>query len=730
MKKYVEEFEKCREKEGPACVAACPFSFDILAFLDKIENGNWDRAYKIYKEAVIFPDIVSRICGENCGCACVRSEIDGAVQLKLLERTCVEKAKMKASSKYRIPPKNKKIGIIGAGPMGLACASVLSGKNYGVHIFEEAAAIGGQLEEILPKEIYMADIEKNINTEYCKIETKVNTDDIIKSYQFDYVYNAVEDKELDAASAIAEGIRAAKKIELFFKTGRKIEDFAEKPYFVPNADKISVQKTIVPEGEIFTEEEAKAEAGRCIRCQCDSCRQDCDLSAFYKKWPSEMKEEIITTVMPSKSMIHKVYARMIHSCTQCGRMEKTCPAGIQLGEMFLEARKAMHRQDKTPPAYHGFWLEDMRHADSDECSLCMNAPGTEKSSYVFFPGCNLGADDPQYVIKTYDWLIKNFGDVGIILRCCGIHGKWAGNEMLYEEKVSQIRDKWNMLGKPRFITACPACQKHLNEAIPEVRAISIYELMLNKEKWPVPEKRVLQGKTTIFDPCAASDNINMKKAIRKCLEHVGISVKEMPDSESGRCCGYGGDIAEANPQFAEYVARKRVSEMEESCITYCVNCRDIFAEKGKNTVHILDIQFDINPTGRKDVDYTDRRNNREYTKKKLLERYWNGMLKEEQSVDNKNIKVFISDEIKTKMKKLRLHEDNIKDVILKSREKKRRVYDKANDEYICYANLGYVTCWVRYKENRHGFSIKNVYTHRMNIKLEEVWNGRKVDTDL
>lgn len=732
MEKYMAQFDACREKEGPACEAVCPFSFDIFSFLEKASRGSWDRAYKIYRDGVLFPDIVARLCSAPCAGACVRKDVDGAVQMKLLEQTCIERVNKKEPVNYRLPPRKETIGIIGAGPEGMACAAALSAKNYSVTVFEKEHTAGGQLAMLLPEEVYLGEFARQIKEENCRLETDCEIRELteLDSYQFNYIYQAAEAQRKDAVTAIAEGIRAARQIELFFKTGRRMEERGkEKAFFVPDRNGIVRCEPVCPRDSVFTDEEARTEADRCIRCQCGSCRQDCDLSDFYQKWPSEMKEEIATTVMPSHSMIHKVYAQMIHSCTQCGKMEKNCPVGIELGALFLEARKSMHKQGKIPPAYHGFWLADMRHANSQECRICRNAPGTTQSQYVFFPGCNLGADEPQYVLRLYGWLTHHFKGVGILISCCGIHSEWAGDETLSQESLSQIRSEWNALGKPRFLTACPACQNYLNRVLPEARPISVYELMEAYGKWPLCKDKDSTGLYSIFDPCMANDNQSLKHAVRKSLNTIGIFPEELPKEQHGGCCGFGGDIREANPEFAEYLARKRTSGMNSCCVTYCVNCRDIFADTGKTTIHVLDLLFGIHAPGRKGTDYTERRKNREMLKQRLLKEYWS----EDAQISNEGKEeeeLEFSGEICSKMKRLRLHEKQIQEVIKKSKALNRRIFNKNKNEYICYSRLDYITCWVCYEEQGSKFYVKNVYTHRMNIKLEEVWNGRKVEPDL
>ena len=57
--------------------------------------------------------------------------------------------------------------------------------------------------------------------------------------------------------------------------------------------------------------------------------------------------------------------------------------------------------------------------------------------------------------------------------------------------------------------------------------------------------------------------------------------------------------------------------------------------------------------------------------------------------------------------------------------------------YSAYKEMGHITCWVEYRrlnpddqKEEPPIEVLNVYTHRMKIKLEGVWNGIKIDTDL
>lgn len=773
MDDYYKQFEQCRQKEEPACTNVCPFHLNVLDFQDKVKRHKYDRAYKDLKNAMCFPEVVASLCPEYCNQVCPRKDFDGAVQLNLLERTCIAKAKRKEPTSYNVPKKEGKVGIIGGGVSGLACALKLLEKKYEVVVFEREDKVGGQLKGLLPEDVYMSEIELQFSKEKyeLKTDTEIKALSDLDEYGFSCIYVATgtngndfgimssENEDLksdehymfygdipviaggsltdkDVVKSIAHGIEMSWVIEVFLKTNKIEYNGEHRPTkVVPDTDKFAPSKPVTPtEDGIFSEEETETEAGRCIRCQCDACRTYCDIVEFHNQWPNSMREDVAMTVMPSESMIHKTPAvRLINTCTQCGLFEEMCPPNIEMGDMMLEARKHLHKQHIMPPAFHGFWLDDMEHANSSLSKICRNAPGKEKSTYAYFPGCNLGAADPKYIEKSYKWLIENFDDMGLLLRCCGVPVDWAGNEERHNKEIDQLREDWQSLGKPVLVTACPTCSKHILEYLPEIETISVYELMWENKKWPDTKTKNTHAGSSInefslFDPCAARNNEGLESAVRKAIEQTGLKVSDLPMKNKYGCCGFGGNVEVANPKFADFVAKKRASLSENPYITYCINCRDVFVGEQKPVLHMFDILFGINDINVKPPSLTERRWNRLDLKKILLKEIWGEDMAEKEKIYP--FEIVLDADIKDKMEILQLVDTDVKDVIEASNKIGRRTYDKETDEYICYAKLNYITCWVRYKQNKNVYHITNLYTHRMDIELEAVWNGQKIDAHM
>ena len=793
MEKYYKQYDRCRQNEKPFCTNACPFHMDMLDFQSKIIKNNYNAAYKTLRNAVGFPDIVAALCAEYCASACPRKDLDESVRINLLEKTCVAKATKKDPTDYNVPIKNRKIAIIGAGISGLACALRLTQKKYDVTIYEKSGRWGGVLWDLLPAELFLEDIRRQLQFETYDLQynTEIKEIEAIKDQGFEAVYAATgkggndfgvmnqeqghcfikDDMAVFAGGgltgkepvrALADGLDMAWSIEVFLKTGRlEYPKEAENCRAVADQDRLIRSEAVIPtDGGIYTDSEAAAEAGRCIRCQCNACMKYCDVCDYHNKWPMRIRDDIMGTVAfsTSESMLKKTPAkRMMNTCTQCGLCDEVCPEGIEIGGMLLEARRSLHKQGTMPGAYHQFWIRDMEFANSDRSALVKKGAGMENGlkeanqqegqqdeNFAFFPGCQLGASDPRYVMEAYRWLLRKKPDTGMLLRCCGIPAEWAGNEGLHDIEIANLKKDWEQLGQPVLILACPSCQKHLKEYLPQIETISLYEVLDqwdNDHKKDQGEKqrdenqgvkdRVEPESTivySVFDPCSARHVKPMEQAVRNLAKMTGIKTEEFPKGDLHGCCGYGGHVSEANADYAAYVVKSRCEMSDRPYLTYCINCRDIFRGEGKRAIHILDLVFDINRNDCILPNLSDRRRNRVDLKNILLKEIW-GEVMDKQS-DQLMCKLKINEDVQEKMNRMKILDEDLCEVIEFGERTKRRTYDPETRTYTCYRELGHITYWVEYQKTDDGYEVISAYTHRMKIKLEGVWNGRKTEADL
>ena len=771
------QFNGCVQREVPFCQAACPFRLEITDFIEKTERGVFDAAYKTYRNAVAFPVIVSALCHEPCKTDCPRAlpKAGGsAIELRALERSVLAFAENREPHDYNVPKKHERVAVIGAGVSGLACALRLAARKYEVEVFEAADRIGGHLWAIadgspgaggLTPEIFLAEIEQQFMHEDWTLHLNTRIHDLqeLVAEGFDAIYVATgEGGERfgiapgaesglvigstacfgggslfgkNTIEALADGLAHASAIQGFFKTKNAVLPETSRETAVsidPARLSTSVTGPAPDENGRFTSEEAQREAGRCLRCQCDACRSYCDVVAFSGKWPLRIKDDVFLTLQPGTADLRPRPAkRLINTCTHCGLCDDVCPANIDMDKLFLEARKEIHKLSRMPWAFHDFWLRDMAFADSEDCAVVRAPEGTGTARYAFFPGCQLGASEPRYVIEAYRALLEKEPSVAMFLHCCGTPVKWAGDSEGHLEALSLLRTAWKNLGSPTLIIACPTCMNNFAEFLPEIEIVSLYEFLAGRGGL-LPSGKTDGRLWSIFDPCASAGKDGLRNTVREFAAAAGFSLVPLPVQETHTaCCSFGGHVATANPAYRDFVVERRISESDHPYITYCINCRDIFREAGKETIHILDILFGkgADDSSAALPTVSARRENRVYLKKQLLREFWGEERAAAMPVSP--LQVTISPALRQKISDEYILEEDIIRTIEFCERTGRRIALVEKGTFSGYHKTGHITHWVEYKKTGdREYELVNLYSHRMEIELEAVWNGQKIDIDV
>jgi glutamate synthase (NADPH/NADH) small chain len=148
----VLEAEACLLCGGPCtsapCVGACPAGIDIPGFIKDIAEGRPDdAAAKIFADNVL-GGTCSRVCPVEVLCqgSCVLvKEGRRAIQIGRLQRYATDHAIASGAAVTRppTPRRRESVGVIGAGPAGLACAAELAKKGYQVVVYEARDFPGG-----------------------------------------------------------------------------------------------------------------------------------------------------------------------------------------------------------------------------------------------------------------------------------------------------------------------------------------------------------------------------------------------------------------------------------------------------------------------------------------------------------------------------------------------------------------------------------------------------------
>ena len=141
------EAERCYFCFDAPCAEACPTGIDIPGFIRMIANGNAPGAAGLILKENILGGTCARACPVETLCegVCVRNHGDDRpVNIGLLQRYAVDQA-LDSNTKFftRASSTGKTVGIVGAGPAGLACAHQLAVLGHHAVIYEARPKSGG-----------------------------------------------------------------------------------------------------------------------------------------------------------------------------------------------------------------------------------------------------------------------------------------------------------------------------------------------------------------------------------------------------------------------------------------------------------------------------------------------------------------------------------------------------------------------------------------------------------
>ncbi len=153
--KATAQAARCGQCGVPFCQSRCPLHNNIPDWLRLTAEGRVEEAYQLAAATNSMPEICGRICPQDrlCEGDCVIEQSGhGAVTIGAVEKYLTETAWKEgwvAPLRARTE-RAESVGIIGAGPAGLAAAESLRGRGYKVTVYDRQDRIGGLLVYGIP----------------------------------------------------------------------------------------------------------------------------------------------------------------------------------------------------------------------------------------------------------------------------------------------------------------------------------------------------------------------------------------------------------------------------------------------------------------------------------------------------------------------------------------------------------------------------------------------------
>lgn len=219
--KAEEQASRCSQCGVPYCQTHCPLHNNIPDWLRLTAEGRLREAYEISQATNTFPEICGRICPQDrlCEGNCVIEKSGhGTVTIGSVEKYITDTAWDQGWVKPIQPEVelSDSVGIIGAGPGGLAAADVLRRAGVQVTVYDRYDRSGGLLTYGIPsfkleKEVVLkrvVQLEKGgvkiINN--CNVGVDISFDDIRLKHDAVIIATGVyKSRELEISGMDAEG---------------------------------------------------------------------------------------------------------------------------------------------------------------------------------------------------------------------------------------------------------------------------------------------------------------------------------------------------------------------------------------------------------------------------------------------------------------------------------------------------------------------------------------------
>ncbi|PIC01872.1 NAD(P)-dependent oxidoreductase [Caulobacter sp. X] len=148
--KATEQASRCSQCGVPFCQTHCPLHNNIPDWLRMTAEGRLEEAYALSQATNSMPEVCGRICPQDrlCEGNCVIEQSGhGTVTIGSVERYLTDKAWENGWVKPLAAgePRGRSVGVIGAGPAGLAAAEKLREAGYDVTVYDRHDRAGGLL---------------------------------------------------------------------------------------------------------------------------------------------------------------------------------------------------------------------------------------------------------------------------------------------------------------------------------------------------------------------------------------------------------------------------------------------------------------------------------------------------------------------------------------------------------------------------------------------------------
>lgn len=372
----------------------------------------------------------------------------------------------------------------------------------------------------------------------------------------------------------------------------------------------------------------------------------------FNSYSARGRFAVALSLIDGKSDYSDRVTDIVYKCVLCGSCDvadKICRYNLEPLQMMNELRAKLVEDGQVLPE-HMLLIDHLRKEDNMMMEpradrgkwaegLDLKIITKEPADVLFHAGCRYSYDkELQPIIRTAVSLIKNAGvDIGIMGKdesCCGARAYSLGYKGEFTKFAENAIEAWKTAGVKTVVTSCADGFHAFTRLYPrlsgnfEVLHTTQYlERLIQEGKikftkrvplrvtyhdpchlgrqgepyipWEGKEKKI-KGQISIYEPKKPRYNgaWGIYDSPRNVLNSIpGIELVEMERiREYAWCCGAGGGVREAFPEFSNWTATERIEEAKatgaEAIVTACGWCERNFTDAISTTGEKMAV-FDV-----------------------------------------------------------------------------------------------------------------------------------------
>ncbi|MEW6142449.1 MAG: (Fe-S)-binding protein [Chloroflexota bacterium] len=323
-----------------------------------------------------------------------------------------------------------------------------------------------------------------------------------------------------------------------------------------------------------------------------------------------------------------------YRCNTCGGCDAACKRvqDMEPLRVMIEMRTRLVADGQLLPQ-HIPLIENLRREDNMLMEkkagrgrwadgLAVKDLTRDKAEYAFHAGCRSSFDhDSREATRAAVSLLTGADlDIGIMgsdEACCGGRAYSMGYHGEFTKYAEHNIESWSRAGVKTVVTSCADCYYAIKRLYPDLGAkfevlhvIEFIDRLLQQGK--ITYRKSLPARVTYHDPCHIGRRLSQAPGFyipgqpimglyeepRHIISSIpGIELVEMARiKEYAWCCGAGGGVLEAYPEFNHFTATERIREAVETgasaLVTACPWCKRSLSDAATSLsarLEVLDI---------------------------------------------------------------------------------------------------------------------------------------------